>query len=780
MEKNLVIDSRCLMSAFPAVVLLIAGMPVVLSAAQAVPEATAGDATSPAHDTEAAEVSSSEETTLGYFSGETTVTATGTESESFDIAIPVTVLTRERIEREAPANAAELLRFEPGVDVNGVGPNQSRPIIRGLRGLRILFLENGLRMNNARRQTDFGEIPALVDLESVETIEIVRGPASVLYGSDAIGGVLNLLTKRPLLSAGSGLVGTAVARYGSAGEATRLEASLTRQSDRNSFRLGGSIRDASDYEAPSGSFGEIELATATDVVDTGLEDNSVFAVASRALTDGQELFVRWNRYRAKNAGFGFVEPDLLGDAQAFRIRIQYPFQDFDRFTVGYQGSDLDSVLADSVEVQTYYQKNKRELVNDIDINIGPIAPGFPDSSVAADTRNFTDLTSYGLRTEILKAVHEKHRVTYGIEWWTDDSVNTDRSVTTTTLRFPGPPFAVEFASIDEVANAPNAKNQSLGLFAQGELALADRATLTLGARYQTVETRANPTPNWDITGLDFEDDSLIGALSFIYRVSDQWRVSASYGSAFRAPNIVERLFNGLTPEGAGFQILNPDLISEESDNIDFGIKFRNRKALVELFAFRNDINDGIIQYFLGPTEIATLPQATQDEIRDTGVRFVVQQRNIDRLRYQGLELRVDTRPSDGWHLGGNLTHLEGERLDSTNPPTGDTVADKLNFYMRWAPTGRDYWLEYRLRHNGDQRANLDPGEPVPPVGEILPSFSIHSLSGGWTFKSGAAGEHRLGLILDNLTDELYAEFSNATFFRPQPGRNATLTYRLRY
>ncbi|MCP4204546.1 MAG: TonB-dependent receptor [bacterium] len=770
MRRKVIVYSRRHMSAFLAAILLVAGLSVALGAAQA------------AVDADAAEANGSEEITRGYFRGETTVTATGTESESFEIATPVTVLTRERIEREAPANASDLLRFEPGVDVNGVGPNQSRPVIRGQRGLRVLFLENGLRMNNARRQTDFGEIPALVDLESVETVEVVRGPASVLYGSDAIGGVLNLLTKRPLLSGGGGMAGSVVARYGSAGDATRLEASLMRQSDRNSFRLGGSIRDASDYEAPSGSYGEIDLAADVDVIDTGLEDNSVFAVFSRALTDSQEFFARWNRYRAKNSGFGFVEPDLLGDEEDFRIRIMYPFQDFDRFTFGYQGSALDTTIADSIEVQTYFQDNERELANDIDINIGPIAPvpGFPDSSVEADTQNLTNLESYGLRAETIKAVNDKHLVTYGLEWWTDDSVNTDRSVTTTTIRFPGPPFEVQDVLIDEIANAPNAENESLGLFAQGELALADRATVTLGARYQTVETQANPTPDWDVSGLNFEDDSLVGALNFIYRLSDQWRVSASYASAFRAPNIVERLFNGLTPEGSGFQVLNPDLTSEESDNIDFGIKFRNKKALVELFAFRNDINDGVIQYFFSPAEIATLPQATQDEIRDTGVRFVVQQRNIDRLRYEGLELRVDVRPNDSWFVGGNFTHLDGERRDSTNPPTGDTVTDKLNFYTRWVPAGSDYWLEYRFRHNGDERANLDPGEPIPPVGEILPSFSVHSLSGGWTFKSGSAGQHELGLILDNLTDELYAEFSNATFFRPQPTRNATLTYRLRY
>ena len=110
-----------------------------------------------------------------------------------------------------------------------------------------------------------------------------------------------------------------MARYGSAGDASRLEASLARQSEQTSFRLGGSVRDAGDYEAASGSYGNIDLADSADVIDSGVEDNSLFAVASRALSESQELFFRWNRYRAEDTGFGFVEPELLGGADDFRI-----------------------------------------------------------------------------------------------------------------------------------------------------------------------------------------------------------------------------------------------------------------------------------------------------------------------------------------------------------------------------------------------------------------------------------------------------------------------------
>ncbi len=710
---------------------------------------------------------------------ETTVTATGTEVESFEIATPVTVLDQTAIERLMPSNASELLKSEPGVDINGVGPNQSRPVIRGQRGLRVLFLENGLRMNNVRRQTDFGEIPALVDLGSVEAVEVVRGPASVLYGSDAIGGVLNLVTKRPVLASGSGMTGTVATRFGTAGDTLRWEGSLARQAARTSWTLGGSWRDADAYEAPSGSYGNIRLEEDVEVTDTGVEDTSLFGTVSRALTDGQSLFLRWNHYEAEDTGFGFVEPSRLTGAENFRIRILYPFQDFDRWTLGYEGSAFDSVLADSVELYAYVQNNERRLDNDIDINIGPIFPGAPDSTVEADTRNLTDLETFGLRSENVKVFGDRHLLTYGLEYFQDDVGNEDFSTTTTTIRFPFPPFADVSVATDAVANTPNAEHESLGAFAQGELALGERMTVTAGARYQTVKTRARQTPGWDVSGLDFDESSVVGALNALYRLSPNWRLSAAYGTAFRAPNIVERLFNGPTPEGAGFQLLNPALMSEESENVDLGLKYRNDRVLVELAAFRNDIDDGLIQYFLTPQEVTALPAELQARIRESGARFVVQQRNVDRLRYEGIELRVDARASDDWTLGGNFTHLDGERLDSTNPPTGDTVTDKFNLFARWTPEARDYWLEYRVRRNGDERANLDPNEPVPPIGEILPAFTVHALSAGWVFKTSGAGSHELGLVVDNLTDELYAEFSNATFFRPQPGRSIWVSYRFR-
>ena len=721
----------------------------------------------------------SEEEITSFFE-QTTVTATGSEMDTFEVSTPVTILGIEEIEARMPDNPADLLREEPGVDVNGVGPNQARPVIRGQRGLRVLFLENGLRMNNARRQTDFGEIPGLVDMDNVESMEVVRGPASVLYGSDAIGGVLNLITRVPVYRTGSSIGGDVSARYGSAGDATRIGASVEGLYDKSSFRLGLSARDADDYDAASGSFGNISLSEGPTVTDSGISDDSFTAYFGRQLADGHEFSLRWNRYRADQAGFGFVEPALLGE-EGFRIRILYPFQDFDRFTAGYVGSGFDSVLADTLEVQLYQQNNERRFTTDIDIDIGTFGPpGTPPSTVEIDSDNFTDLETFGARVEVVKVAKNKHLVTYGLEFFEDDSFNTDFSTTTTTLNFAGAPFPFVDVSTDDVANSPNATNSSYGVFVQGEFELSDEFKLTLGTRYQNVETQAEPTPGWDTIGLDFDDDTVVGALSLLYRVNDNLRLVGGYGTAFRSPNIVERLFNGVAPEGGGFQVLNPDLASESSENFDLGLKYRRRSAFLDLAYFENTIEDGIIQDFLSPEEIAALPQDVQDEIEAAGQEFVVQQANADRLLYEGVEMAIGWRSERGVTVGGNYTHLNGKRLDSTNPPTGDTVTDKINAYARWEPLESKYWGEYRVRHNGSQRANIDPDEEPQAIGEIIPSFTIHTLAGGVTLLDNGRQAHELGVVIDNVTDELYSEFSNATFFRPEPASNIVVTYRLKY
>ena len=220
-------------------------------------------------------------------------------------------------------------------------PNQGRPVIRGQRGLRVLFLENGVRLNNPRRQTDFGEVTGLVDLNSVTTIEVVRGPASVLYGTDAIGGVLNLISKDPSFPANTNFTGFVEGRYSNSGSLASGSAGVNGRIGALTMQLGGTKRQVDDYDVPSGTFGAIRLQNSTTVLDSGVHDSTVWGNLTYAASDRDKIGFRFNRYRAGQAGFGYVPANLYGVTEDVKIRILYPSQDFDRYMLSYFGSPLN-------------------------------------------------------------------------------------------------------------------------------------------------------------------------------------------------------------------------------------------------------------------------------------------------------------------------------------------------------------------------------------------------------------------------------------------------------
>jgi outer membrane receptor protein involved in Fe transport len=299
-----------------------------------------------------------------------TVTATRRATEVFNVPSPVTVLDASLLQRRSPANLTELFRDYSGLDVIGVGGNQLRPSIRGQRGQRILLLQDGLRLGNTRRQQDFGELPALVDPSSVERIEVVRGPASVLYGSDAIGGVMNLITAAPSGAPSRPTINGQVGyRYGEAGGSNRGEGRLTWQSGGLALQAGGSVRDAGSYHAPAGTYGGVTLDDPTRVEDTGVKDAALNALVSWRATPGQGAFVRAERYRANDAGFGFVDPALIGESA--KIQIQYPLQEFNKVTAGANTGVLTSPFATRATFAAYRQTNGRDLSQSIFVPFGP-------------------------------------------------------------------------------------------------------------------------------------------------------------------------------------------------------------------------------------------------------------------------------------------------------------------------------------------------------------------------------------------------------------------------
>ena len=682
-----------------------------------------------------------------------TVTATRTATPVFRTATPVLVIDSQVVRHEVPNGISDLFRNLPGVDVTGVGPSQGRLIIRGQRGQRILLAEDGLRLNNARRQQDFGELPSLTDVNGLSRVEIVRGPASVLYGTDAIGGVVNQITADVPARGRDGVFGSVLLRRSSADDQNFGRGSVAARSGRFAATVAAGLRDAGDYFAPTGSFGKLAFRAPQRVNDVGVRDRNYSGRLSYDVGEHGTIGLRFSRYESRDAGFGYIDPRALGDTTGVVVRLLYPNQNVNRVTASYQTSGLRWGLADRLSVSAVTASNTRDFDQQIDIPFG--APLPPNAGIKIRTHNYTDIGSYGARLELTKVVAARHTIVYGADWYLDRSANTDSSSTTTTVF--GPPRV----RTSTTPSIPNADYATAGVFVEGQFATIDRLMLTAGLRAQTIRSSTRSTAGLPRSraGVAASNGTVVGNVGALFRVAPKLNLVATVGRAFRAPNLIERYFDGATAEGNAYQVASPGLKPETSLNVDLGFKYRSDRVSAEMTYFTNAIHDGIRIVPLG-TKVGNFP--------------AYQNQNVEKLRDRGVEALAEVRVGGGVAFLGHVTTLTSKNLDKSNP-VGDSYGSKIGGELSWRdPRGR-VLLSYEVRHQGE-RKDIDLG--ASPVGAVLPRFTVHALRGAFRLPALGRVRPELDVILNNLGNTLYSEASNTSFFRPELPRNLVTALRL--
>ncbi len=680
------------------------------------------------------------------------VTATRGPRRVLDVPGAVSVITSADMNRRPVNSVVSFLADLPGLDLTGAGPNQGRPVIRGFSGQRVLLLEDGLRVNNTRRQQDFGELPALIDQASVQRVEVVRGPASVLYGSDAIGGVVNMVSvDLPSAAMGNALHGNLRFGYtgGSAGTAQPSGALAVRQGAL-AFRLDADYRKADPYDAPAGTFGDLTLNRRVTVQGSGVTDRHYRGHVAVDVAPNQQLFAKYSDYRAKDAGFGFIDPSLVGQYQP-SINIRYPLQRVQRGTIGFHGDQLNLGLADRVDIAVYHADNSRSLHQDI---FAPFGPGTPDGAgVQVVTRNFTDVRSTGVRLEAARAVGARQTITWGAEFNRDRADGTDSSASTV-VGF-GPP-QTQYSNTPAL---PDAEFRSLGVFAQDEIRAAERLSLIVGARYQDNRAKSFTTTGLDQQPAEGTDATTVWAANALYRLAADVRLIAAASRGFRSPNLVERFYNGVTPEGSGFQSRNLGLKAETSVNVDLGMRVQRRRWSLEAFAFQNSLRDGIRVAATGDT-VMGFPE--------------YQNINVDKLRIRGVEASGTLTPFAGTTLLANYTYLDQTNTNQPLEPVGDGYGSKVVLGARYRIPSGKVWAGVRFRHQGSRQSS---SPEASLVGATTPGFNVVDVDLGLMPLQFGSSASVLTATIQNVTNELYAEAGNAGFFRPAPGRRLLVAWR---
>jgi hemoglobin/transferrin/lactoferrin receptor protein len=688
------------------------------------------------------------------------VTATRGEMEYYDVPATATIVSSEEIERSNPQNVTEILNEIPGVEVSGTGAAGSFrgiPTIRGWSSNRVLILVDGQRLNNTRESTDFaGIIPALVDVHQVERIEVVKGAGAVLYGSDALGGVINIITKKAD-ERDKPIGGSLDLRYSTADEQSSGRVGIYGSAGFFSYRLGYSAYDADNYSVPDTfqlrpdfwQAGVSPTSTFDYIPGSRSKGSNIDYFGAFRLSENHQLELSGQHKETEDAEFpvslgnlDFINYDPSVPVIPFSCNaggcgqfLSFPVYDWDRVNLGYRGAELG--IFDKIEGNIYYQETHKESLTGLDFLIAP--PPFPGADPITFPLNFLTssiIESTGINVKFDSFFTQQHQLTYGIDYYQDDL---DETHFTNDVR-------------DE-QSVPDSTSDNIAGYVQysGKLLPSQKLLLIAALRYDSNTYESESDPFYEGQLFDVTENDVTWNVGTIYQCSSNWNGYVNIGRSFRAPNLQERAVSGAVSFG-GFFIQNPNLEAETNTNYEVGVKTQWDKFSMEAAVYFSEIRDLI----------------TAVNIDDPLTPFFteVQLRNIDRVEAIGGELFLQYRPHEDWSIFTTYSRQRREDEKTGERLVGD-APQKATIGARWEPVGNRFWVEWISKFVDRQKSIDDPefGQ------DTVPGYGVHSIQGGYNFNKYLTAT----LTVNNIFDKVYFESLAPNWWAPE--RNFVLGLR---
>jgi outer membrane receptor protein involved in Fe transport len=635
----------------------------------------------------------------------------------FESPRAVSVVDREDLQERASRSTPEALSEEVGVFVQRTNHGGGSPIIRGQFGNRVLLLVDGIRLNNSSFRQGTNQYLNTIDPLVVDRLEVVRGPGSALYGSDAIGGLVNVLTERPRLN-GEGGYGSARVISASNDRSAQLGMRAGWAGDRAgalasvSFRRFGDLRGGDGYLQPF----------------TGYEQWSATGAGTIEVKPGQQLTV--SAQGDTQSGVPRSDRSLPLDFRLFSNQERQLA--YARYSVARLGPFRQAAATVSYGRQRELQTRYR---------------------VGRDSREQDEVGVGTVGVQLGGELDVAGPLVTGAELYVDQY----------TLDAASGPLVGELAADPLAMRYPRGVGQlSTAVFAHHELALAPQWKLLSELRVGAMRIQL---PDDDRLMQLFPDEGLpvlsattdvipvyAASLYARHEVTPWAAVSAGALLGFRAPNIDDYARSGA--EGPGYQIPSRSLDPERALSGELGVKLNPRGAEISATYAYMVVADAIARRVTSVGDITTIE----------GLR-VLQSANADSARYHSVELAAMAPVWQRLSAFGTASWTRGEQ--STSDPVAMTTitepASKVpplfgTLGVRWtAPEGR-WFGEGLVRYALDQErlSELDRGDQrvcpaVPGECRGTPGWAVFAARAG-----ARIGAHlRLTLALENLTDVSY-------------------------
>ncbi len=644
-----------------------------------------------------------------------TVTATRTERDVFDVPESVSIVDQQQIEREQPQNFGQILQYLPNVDIAG-GPRSigNQVNIRGLSDDRILFLIDGARQNFSRAHNS----PVFLDPEMLKQVEVVRGPASAVWGTGALGGVVAFTTKdaADLLTPGEQFGAKMKGGYQDVNNQWLGSASV--------YGLTG---DSFDYlfDFSYRNAGDIKLGDGTELENSGFESYAGLA----KLTWSPDIF--------NTLAFSASTFDQAGEVPSNPQTLSTPDDLVDRdteqrnFTLRYDYNDPDNRYLDP-EILVYFNTTHTDEIRQID-----------------SRQDITEFETIGVNVRNNMRFGDSEFVgqllSYGLDYYHDEAEGRrDRG---------------------SRASFPDGQSDVIGLYIQDEVALWNRLTIIPGVRWDRFE---NQSDDGSFPGQ--VEDQFTFKVGSNLAVTDWFSINAAYNEGFRAPNLSELFVSGTHftcgPGCANLFVPNPNLKPEKAHNKEIGFRLNKDnlfmdedRARFRAGYFHNEV-EGFIDtevnfvFFPVPGNPGLGGTTTNSNVRDALLR--------------GFEVEFSYELPYGY-AGVAYSRTRGDNR-TTDEPLSNIPADKWVVQAGLRYPRFNFTLGWRTRIVAAQ-------DRVPTGGTPTDGYTVHDLNLSWAPTNGTFRDLRVDFGINNLTD---ADYRQHLAVLKQPGRNVMTTVSFKY
>ena len=661
---------------------------------------------------------------------ELVVTATRLPMRSFEV--PALVSTTDAATAQAlyqSRTLPEVLSELPGVSVQKTSYGQGSPFIRGYTGFRNVLLVEGIRLNNSVFREGPNQYWNTVDPYSMGRVEVARGPASVLYGSDAIGGVVNVLSD--LEARPDGFTPRALYRYSSAENSNVARTEAGWKGDGLRVLGGYSYKDFGDLEGGSDVGRQEKTGYGEDAADVRVEYD---LGEETTLIAGYQYVDQDDAWRTHRTIYGISwEGTTVGTDRELSFDQQRQ--------LGYLQLRHDGLgaIADTLRGSVSYQQQSEDTYR-------------LRSNLRSDQLGF-DVYTTGLMAQLEKKWGDVQLV-YGADWYHDEvaSYNVEFNADGSTRRVHAQGPVADDATYDLG-----------GLFAQGMVPLGTHVTATLAARYTWASMDAEKVEDpltFEVYSLDDDWDNFSASarLAYFPVVDGPWMLYAAVSQAFRAPNLSD-LTRLDTARSGEIEIPSPGLDPETFLGYEFGAKFVNDRWSFQAAWFRTDGSDVIVRAPTGDT-VNNAAVVTKLNAADSWV--------------MGVEGQVSYRATRDLLLFAEGSWLDGEADAFPSGPNARPVAEPIDLLAppawrlgaRWSMPGPRLEFEALVEHADEQdklsSRDIADTQRIPPGG--TPAWTVFNLRSNWRVADRAT----LSLAVENLTDEDYRIHGSGV---NEPGRN---------